>query len=221
MSITAERDSGRTPRFPAPREEAHVCSPTMPERRLCGACLTLSRKMLRALPLLYEDCVHAMDPAPRGPVIEKVSGTRSVHSVNETAVEARTKIEAVLASWAGLVADERGLPARGAGVAHLTRFLAAQLDWLAAHPGAADFVTEIDDLVSGTLQVIDAGPADRFELGPCIESGCAGLLVARRPGPGADVPEVGCDSGRHAWRPDQWLMLRRRLNRAQASDPRA
>lgn len=214
MSLTAERDPGRTPPFPAPREEAHVCAPTMPERRLCRPCLSLSREMLRALALLYEDCVHAMNPAPRGPVIEKVSGSRPVHSVNETAVEARAKIEAVLASWAGLVADERGLTARGADVRHLTRFLAAQLDWLAAHPGAADFVAEIDELVSGTLRVIDATPADRIELGPCIEPGCAGRLSAPSPGQDAGVPEVGCDSGRHAWRPDQWLMLRRRLNRA-------
>jgi hypothetical protein len=214
MSITAERDLGRTPPPLVPREEPHVCSPTPPERRLCQACLTLSRKILRALPLLYEDCVHAMNPQPRGRIIEKVSGTRPAHSVNETAVEARTRIEAVLASWAGLVADERGLLARGDDVAHLTRFLTAHLDWLAAHPGAADFVTEIGELVAATLQVIDARPADRIELGPCIEPGCAGLLSARRPGHDAgDAPEVGCDSGRHAWRPDQWLMLRRRLDR--------
>jgi hypothetical protein len=215
MSITAERDPGRTPLLPAPREKQHVCSPTMPERRLCRACLALSRKILRALPLLYEDCVHAMNPPPRGHILEKVSGTRSVHSVNETAVEARTKIEAVLASWAGLVADERGLLARGDDVGHLTRFLAVHLDWLAAHPGAADFVAEIGELVAGTLRVIDARPADMIELGPCIEPGCAGLLSARRPGHDAGgAPAVGCDSGRHAWRPDQWLLLRRRLDRA-------
>ncbi|HZB30913.1 MAG TPA: hypothetical protein VE465_12190 [Streptosporangiaceae bacterium] len=215
MSITAERDPRRTPLLPAPREEPHECAPTAPERRLCRGCLTLSRKILRALPLLYEDCVHAIDPPPRGHVIEKVSGTRPVHSVNETAVDARTNIEAVLASWAGLVAGERRLPASGGDVGHLTRFLTAHLDWLAAHPGAADFVAEIGELVAGTLSVIDARPADMIELGRCIEPGCAGLLSARRPGHDAgSAPEVGCDSGRHAWRPDQWLLLRRRLDRA-------
>jgi hypothetical protein len=215
MSIPAERDAGRTPSFPASRDKPHVCSPTTPKRRLCRACLALSGKILRALPLLYEDCVHAMNPPQRGPIIEKVSGTRPVHSVNEIAVEARTKIAAVLASWAGLVADERGLPMRGADVGHLTRFLTVHLDWLAAHPGAADFVTEIGELMTSTLRVIDAGPADRIELGPCIEPDCAGLLSARRPGHDAGAtPDVGCDSGRHSWRPDQWLMLRRRLDRA-------
>jgi hypothetical protein len=214
MSITAERDPGRTP-LPAPREEPHLCSSTVPERRLCRACLALSRKILRALPLLYEDCVHAMDQPRHGHIIEKVSGTRPVHSINETAVEARTKIEAVLASWAGLVADERGLLTRRDDVGHLTRFLTVHLDWLATHPGAADFVAEIGELVAGIVRVIDARPADMIELGRCIEPGCAGLLSARRPGHDArGAPEVGCDSGRHAWRPDQWLLLRRRLDGA-------
>jgi hypothetical protein len=214
MSSTAERAPGRGPQFPAPREETHVCSPTTPDHRLCRACVTFSRAILRELPPLYEDCVHAIDPVPRGHLIEKVSGTRPVDTVNETAVEARTRIEAVLGSWAAKVADEHGSTARGADVVHLARFLTTHLDWLATHPGAADFVAEIDELVSGALGVIDAGPAERLDLGPCIEPGCAGLLTASRPGREPGAPEVGCDSGRHAWRPDQWLALRRRLDRA-------
>jgi hypothetical protein len=199
---------------PAPHGDAHVCSTTVPGLRLCPACLTRARTSLRALPTLYEDCVHAMNPAPRGHIVERVSGTRAPHSLNETAVEARTKIQAALASWAGLVVGERSLTARGGDVDRLARFLAVHLDWLAARPGAADFVAEVDELVSGALRAIDAGPAGRIELGPCIEPGCDGRLLAEAPGHGAGPPEVGCDTGRHAWRPDQWLLLRRRLDRA-------
>jgi hypothetical protein len=48
---------------------------------------------------------------------------------------ARTRMLAVLSSWSGLVADERGVPGPGRReVVVLARFLRAHLDWLATHP---------------------------------------------------------------------------------------
>ncbi|HEU5158569.1 MAG TPA: hypothetical protein VFU43_16350 [Streptosporangiaceae bacterium] len=213
MSVTTEWALDRTHPFPVPRAEAHVCAPPLPGRRLCRPCLARGRTILRALPPLYDDCLHALNPVRRGPIVEKVSGTRPAHSPNDAAVEARTKTQAVLASWAHLVSDERGLTTRGGDVGHLARFLTAHLDWLAAHPGAADFVAEIDELLRGVMRAVDAGPASESELGPCVESGCDGVLLARgAAGRGGGAPQVRCDTGRHAWRPDQWLLLRRRLD---------
>jgi hypothetical protein len=212
MNANAPRDITRP--SPVPRGAAHACSPAVPGLRLCHACLARTRQNLRALPPLYDDCADAMNPAPLGYVRERVSGSREARTVNETALEARMRIKVVFVSWARLVTDERRLTARGDHVGNLARFLTVHLHWLAAHHGAADFVTELDELVSYALHVIDAGPAVPIELGACIEPGCGGLLVAPAPGLGAGRPEVRCDSGRHSWRPDQWLLLRRRLDLA-------
>src|SRR5256885_7625442 len=193
-TVSCER--AHSPASPAPRGAAHRCPSAVPGLRLCRSCLARARASLRTLPPLYEECVHAMSPAAHGHVIEKVSGTRTTHSVNEAAVEARSKIQFVLASWAELVADERGLTARGGDVGRLARFLTVHLDWLAAHPGAADFMAELDDLVSGALRVIDAGPAGGDALGTCVGPGCDGLLVAPAAGRGAGPPPVGCGTRR-------------------------
>jgi hypothetical protein len=211
MSDHALRDI--THPSPTRRGRAHKCPAPVPGRRLCQACLVRARTALRAIPPLYEDCAQAMSQAPRAHVRERVSGSRTAHTVNEAAVETRVRIQAVLASWAGVVVDERRLTARGDDVGRLAGFLADHLDWLAGHPGADDFVTEIDELVAAALRVIDTRPARGIELGSCVEPDCDGRLVARAPVRGAGAPHVGCDTGRHAWRPDQWLLLRHRLDR--------
>jgi hypothetical protein len=214
MSVDALPESSRpSPTF---RDERHRCAAPLPGLRLCRDCLTRTRKNLASLPGLYEECAHAMGPAPRHGVSEKVSGSKTPHNpLNEAAVEARTRVRSVLASWTRLVIDERGLTARRGEVGQLARFLALHLEWLAARPAAADLVGQIDELVAGVLGAVDAGAAvRRIEIGECIEPGCGGTLVARVQASGEGPPEVGCDAGRHVWWPHQWLLLQRCVEQA-------
>lgn len=178
----------------------------------CETCRTRLRANLAALPTLYDACGQALRPAERGHTLERVSGSRTFSPVNDAAVEVRVSIQAVLASWAVLVADERRVTAPGGEVPRLVRFLTRHLDWLTAHPLAADVLAETDGLVGTALRVIDGGPAARpVELGRCVEADCGGLLLAHAGARAAGPSLVRCDTGRHVWPPYQWLPLRRRL----------
>ena len=143
---------------------------------------------------------------------QRVAGGGSTGLVlDERVSTARRDILAVLASWAGLVADERGLvrrPGRDAG--ELAAFLAVHLDWLLAHPAGASFLSELRDAAAGAAAAVggsDGGPG--VELGRCVEEGCDQMMVAAR-AEGSPGLSVRCAAG-HAWAPRQWLRLARRL----------
>jgi len=110
--------------------------------------------------------------------------------------------------------DERPVRARPRRtIGELSRFLLEHLRWLAGHPAAGDAVTEIADVARTAEELTSARPASRLELGTCGEPGCGGMVTASV-GPAADPSSIGCDRG-HAWRPNEWLLLARRLERAQ------
>lgn len=214
MTVNAPRGSVHP--SPGPRDERHRCTAALPGLRLCRDCLDRTRKNLTALPALYEECAGAIMPETRDGVREKVSRSRQPHTpLGEAALEARTRIRSVLASWARLVIHERRLAARPGDVGDVARFLTVHLDWLAARPVAVDVVTEVDELVARALNVIDtSSDVRRIEIGECVEPGCGGTLVARVRVRGDGPPEIGCDAGEHVWWPHQWLLLQRSVEQA-------
>jgi hypothetical protein len=145
--------------------------------------------------------------------------------LDERVTSARRDILAVLASWSGLVADERGLarrPGRDAG--ELTAFLAVHLDWLLAHPAGASFLSELRDAAaSAAAAVRGSGDGLGVELGRCVEEGCDQIMVAARGGGSSSSSglsessglSVRCAAG-HAWAPRQWLRLARRLEQVRS-----
>ncbi|MGW5822514.1 hypothetical protein ACWFR0_39495, partial [Streptomyces noursei] len=62
---------------------------------------------------------------------------------NTAATEVRSGIVTTLASWSGLVAQERGVAAPARTVPALARWLVEHLEWLAAHPAAGEFSAEL------------------------------------------------------------------------------
>jgi hypothetical protein len=98
----------------------HRCQITTPGRRICDGCLRRLQRDLAALPALYDAC-------DRG--------------------ETRTAIEAVLTSWAALVATEWRTQAPGTRVPALAAFLSRHGDWLACHGGAQLLVEDAAELV--------------------------------------------------------------------------
>jgi hypothetical protein len=185
--------------------------------RLCPPCVDRLRSDLRGLPDVYRDSDHALTPAPPR-VGERVSGSRTVGIVlDDRAVAARSRLTDVLASWARLVVDERRVHGPGEyEVAGLVRFLGRHLDWLAAHPAAADFDDEVAGLLESFNSVFEPGPVRHLALGDCPQPGCGGTLRGvlpavnhhdRRP----DL--VLCESG-HTLPPRQWLGIAGRLGQA-------
>ncbi|MFI0899351.1 OvmZ protein [Streptomyces sp. NPDC020983] len=159
---------------------------------------------LRALPRLYAACEHALGPVTSG-FQERVSGTRGRGMpLNERAMEARSDMVGVLASWADMVVGERRASApRGRTVRDLAGFVAGHLDWLLAHPAADDFVSEIVMVEEAALRAVHGRGASR-ELGRCPEPDC-GSTVQSGVLPGGDFA-VSCGSG-HVLTPQQWMLL--------------
>ncbi|MDR3036625.1 MAG: OvmZ protein [Kitasatospora sp.] len=169
---------------------------------------------LAALPGLFEECALALTPAAGRPK-ERVSGTRGTGlPLDEAALAARTEVLAVLRCWTALVVGEqRSRAPEQQTVPALVRFLTDHLDWLAAHPAAADFADEVTALVSAADRAAHPDTALRLELGPCVQPGCDGVMFSTaRAGDSAPGRKVRCGAG-HFWPPHQWLLLARGMVR--------
>jgi hypothetical protein len=136
-------------------------------------------------------------------------------NLNAAAVAIRTDMITVLASWAGLIVDERRVPRpRRRDVRSLADFLVRHLDWLAGHSAAGDAAAEIAALVRAAEDTISPDRAVRMELGPCDLSGCGRVISVTVRGDGDPTPStIRCEGG-HMLPPRRWLMLKHRIERA-------
>ncbi len=135
-------------------------------------------------------------------------------ALNEAAVKARETVQAVLASWCRMIAEERGLTPPAAHMTALGAYVRLHREWLAGHGAAADACGEIRGLV--TLARPIARPdraAITRSLGHCpmLVDGepCSGMIqgVMRRPD-SLTASAVTCDKDRsHAWDSTQWIEL--------------
>ncbi|MTE21011.1 OvmZ protein [Streptomyces sp. TRM43335] len=180
---------------------------------MCPTCVDRLHSELRGVVDAYRESEHALTPTPTR-TAERVSGSRSVGIVlDDRAVSARSRTTELLASWARMVVDERGVLGPGASeVATLVRFLREHLDWLATHPAAADFDEEMADLLECVTSALEPNPTRHLALGDCPRPDCGGALrgvlhaVDDDHAPGLVV----CESG-HRLPPRQWLEIADRL----------
>jgi hypothetical protein len=180
---------------------------------LCTACGERLANDLLNLPALYSDCnrdtgskvVHVIRKVPRK------GGTTEL--MNPAAADARSAILAVLASWAGLVADERRLRPPGRNLEELTRFLHRHVDWLTRHPAAPEMANEIQDLTRTARNIAYPSSARQVYLGCCPEGDCAGDLFAlMRPCSDPLPAEIVCSlSPDHSWPITWWTKLARQI----------
>lgn len=180
------------------------------DQRLCFGCRDRFRADLLALPALYEECGHRLTGAGGRPLERVSGGLPGGISLDDSAASTRAQMRSVLASWAGLVVQQRAVsgPDRRE-VALLVAFLARHVDWLAEHPAAADAAEEIGRLARLGRAAARIGGPRSLMLGRCDEPGCdqpvhAELNPDRRP------PRVSCAAS-HVWPPHKWLQLRRRM----------
>ncbi|MFD3520281.1 hypothetical protein [Streptomyces sp. NPDC058653] len=184
----------------------------MPGLRLCGACLRQTEKNLTALPALYDECADHVFGGPRNPTRQRVTGTRDVAPLNDSAIETRSNISEVLASWASTVVEEKGIPAPGPSVGSLTGFLVRQLTWLGGHVAAVLFADETENLVTEARRTLDPAPDARLvTLGLCVEPGCSEILSAAEPGQRISASRgISCTAG-HSWQAHEWFLLQSRI----------
>jgi hypothetical protein len=182
---------------------------------LCSSCRAGLLSHLATMSNLYECCEELLLNKRVSDVGRVRGGLPGGISLNSKAVTIRSEMMRVLASWAGLVVDELriGRPPRR-DVRALATFLRVYLDWLAEHPAAPEAAAEIAARVSDAENVLAPDAADRVELGPCGQAGCGGVVsIVVRGGDDWTSKTIECDGG-HVWPPQQWLMLKYRIEQA-------
>ncbi|MET9735962.1 hypothetical protein ABZZ79_36660 [Streptomyces sp. NPDC006458] len=192
---------------PCPRSHTQeICAAT--GSYLCTSCVKEVERNLRALPGLYQECLHRATSTPRRTNPTRVSGSRTRDHLDVSALDARLNILALLESWACMVAEKLDTAAPPRSVPQLAHFLTRHLPWLAAQPPAADFANEVDGLVGELRQVVDPEPAERLTLiRKCVVDDCAGTIAAApRSGRAAGAGSLRCSSG-HSWEMREWLGL--------------
>ncbi|QPP10338.1 hypothetical protein G4Z16_02025 [Streptomyces bathyalis] len=134
--------------------------------------------------------------------------------MNPAAAEVRSSIRTVLASWAGLVSDERRLQPPSREIPTLARFLGRHIQWLTRHPAAGDMAEEIRDLARNARNLAYPNSVRRVPVGSCPESDCAGELFAHiRAHDDLHPSEIICTlSPCHSWPVTCWARLARQIH---------
>lgn len=198
MTPAALAETGRRKRITESRrtgkavQELRAPEDRIPGSRLCGDCLLGLTATFVSLPGLYEECGRVLSGARTRRWEERPSAGGPLRGIplNTAAADVRSAMLRMLASWSGLVVDERGVAAPRREVAELTGFLLRHIDWLAAHEAVAELTTEAGRLARRARRVVEPPPAPGVPVGPCLSEDCTGTLVAHGP-VGADGGERG------------------------------
>lgn len=180
---------------------------------VCEVCRDHLANDLLNLPALYADC-NGVTAREAVCVIRKVRRKGSTTDcMTPAAAEIRSAIRTVLASWAGLVADERRLEPPARDIAALARFLGKHVAWLTRHPAAGDVVDEIRDLTRAARGIAYPDTIRRVYIGCCPAGDCDGELVALIRSRNDQRPsEIVCTISRdHSWPITRWTKLARQV----------
>jgi hypothetical protein len=189
---------------------------------LCTRCMGGLTTRLKQLPELYHDCERALGGGTATGLRERTTGgSLPGLPFNEAAAEVRGAILTTLASWSGLVADQRGLSAPRRDATELCAFLVRHARWMAAHPAAAEMTEEVARLVKAAHRVTRSGPQRRIALGACVEAECGGQLVASLSGHAAstNTATIQCDAEpSHRWAGRHWSEILGRVAEKTAAE---
>lgn len=181
--------------------------------QLCLFCCRQVHDNIFELPTLYEELDSDLIRFPFA-FEERVSGGEVKGlCLNEASINARSDIISVLATWSGMVAEERGLTRPvGRDVPGLTSFLSRHIDWLLAHYAGPYFADEVAAMTATARRASRRGPVPHLSLGYCVEEDCDEALYATRTGADArSSVQVRCAAG-HVWQSHEWLLLASRVS---------
>jgi hypothetical protein len=180
---------------------------------LCMACRDRLVNNLSNLPALHADCNRDASPKVVRVIRKVPRESATTDPINPAAAEVRTAILTVLASWAGLVVDERRLEPPARDLPALVRFLCRHVEWLIRHPAAGDMADEIQDLTRTARNRAYPNDIRRVHIGCCPDGDCDGDLVAlMRPKDDLLPSEIICTiSLDHSWPITWWTKLARQI----------
>lgn len=181
--------------------------------QLCRGCRDNLAAGLNDLPDLYNECGRLLGGSNQ-PRDRTSGGPLPGMPFNAPAADVRATILSVLASWSGMVVEDRGVTAPQRTVSALAKFLGKHVDWMAAHVTAAEATDEVAQLVRSARRVAYPNPVHRVSIGACVEAECAGELIAVvHPQEPLLPAEISCDADPcHRWLGHQWVQLSRRMS---------
>lgn len=150
---------------------------------------------------------------------EPVSGSADSRLPSPAAVDMRTEIRHILASWCKLIAEERGFALPDDQVPVLGRYVATSARWLAATEYADEVASELGELRRRAWGIAYPSGTHTVHVGPCPEDGCGGTLTAVVRAADNQLPsEVVCDTEpAHRWDSTQWRRLDRLVSARKAA----
>jgi hypothetical protein len=131
-------------------------------------------------------------------------------------------LRSTLVSWSRLLHEERGIGLPRNTVPFMADHLRRNMNIIASHEAAGEFVAEMTNLVKRIIVVIDA-PANRskFAVGPCperLETGaCPGTVVAIIPADEQVRPTMRCGHCKFEWHAEQWSSVGERILKLKAA----
>lgn len=170
---------------------------------------------LAQLPALWQACEAALLGRSGTNATGPVSGsTEPSWAVCDAPSAAREHIRVELVSWVRVVLEEGPwTQAPHDRLEALSAWLVARVDWCSARPWADEMARTIADTHGEAFRAAYPDPLHRVALGPCVEDGCAGTLVATVRRSDSLLPStIDCDHDpEHCWTADQWHALGRRM----------
>jgi hypothetical protein len=191
-----------TPYASAPTSHA-ARSTSVSRRQIVGNLMTLGS--------LYDELTHpSMRSHSRRPVAKLRRPGPSGIPINTRAMDVRSDIRSVLASWAAMVCEHHRIDAPAHDATALTAFLVRHAEWLAGHEAAEDIAAETDEMVRAAWSVLsDCRDGGTVPIGTCVHPDCGGQLVAHLASrtPSGTVAIVCSADTSHTWSPDTWHTL--------------
>ena len=198
------------------------CRGCLPHRaadglRLCERCIARLAADANLAAHLHTELEHVL-AAPERPG-ERTSGSPDrARLPNPAAVECRTEIRHVLASWSRLIAEDRGHRLPADTVPAMGAYVARNAVWLAAQDYAGDACTELADLAHGRAwRVAYPNGTRSFDVAGCPMDGCGGTIRAVLRQTDSLLPSaLICSTDEtHCWAASEWITLGRKLRQAQ------
>ncbi|TVL94150.1 hypothetical protein [Streptomyces sp. SAJ15] len=159
---------------------------------------------------MHDELTHSLTSSRPRLLAEKVRerGSPGI-PLNTGALEVRSDICGVLASWVAVVSEARRVPSPTRNTPALLAFLAEHAGWLADHEAAGDLVAETDELVRAAWTVLSGRTDRNVPVGTCVRPGCGGTLVAHLDAAApSGRPSITCSVDHaHTWSSEMWHTL--------------